>query len=93
MFKTWAVTICLAALLPAAARAGDVPDWLAVHGQAERHPPTMTAYALRDGEDTILVDPLVAGETDPLLTEFDEIGAQSPTARRGRVNGCRRRAI
>ncbi len=33
----------------------------------------MTAYALRDGEDTILVDPLAAGETDPLLTELDEI--------------------
>ena len=30
-------------------------------------PPTMTAYALRDGEGTILVDPLVAGETEPLL--------------------------
>jgi hypothetical protein len=27
----------------------------------------MTAYALRDGEDTILVDPLVAAETEPLL--------------------------
>src|SRR2546422_818533 len=36
-------------------------------------PPTMTAYALRDGEDTILVDPLVAGETEPLLTSLDEI--------------------
>src|SRR5438132_2072719 len=36
-------------------------------------PPTMTAYALRDGEDTILVDPLVAGETEPLLETLDEI--------------------
>jgi hypothetical protein len=36
-------------------------------------PPTMTAYALRDGEDTILVDPLVAGETEPLLAALDEI--------------------
>ncbi len=35
-------------------------------------PPTMTAYALRDGEDTILVDPLVAGETEPLAA-LDEI--------------------
>ena len=26
-------------------------------------PPTMTAYALRDGEDTILIDPIVAGGT------------------------------
>jgi glyoxylase-like metal-dependent hydrolase (beta-lactamase superfamily II) len=33
----------------------------------------MTAYALRDGEDTILVDPLVAGETEPLLAALDEI--------------------
>src|SRR5207253_10484173 len=36
-------------------------------------PPTMTAYALRDGEDTILVDPLVAGETEPFLAALDEI--------------------
>src|SRR6266511_1524061 len=36
-------------------------------------PPTMTAYVLRDGEDTILVDPLVAGETEPLLTALDGI--------------------
>jgi hypothetical protein len=36
-------------------------------------PPTMTAYALREGEDTILVDPLVAGETGPLLTALDEV--------------------
>ncbi len=36
-------------------------------------PPTMTAYALRDGEDTILVDPLVAGETEPLLAALDQI--------------------
>jgi glyoxylase-like metal-dependent hydrolase (beta-lactamase superfamily II) len=33
----------------------------------------MTAYALRDGEDTILVDPLVTGETEPLLAALDEI--------------------
>ena len=36
-------------------------------------PPTMTAYALRDGEDTILVDPLGAGETEPLLEALDQI--------------------
>ena len=36
-------------------------------------PPTMTGYALRDGEDTILVDPLVAGETEALLAALDEI--------------------
>jgi hypothetical protein len=36
-------------------------------------PPTITAYALRDGENTILVDPLVAGETEPLLAALDEI--------------------
>jgi len=36
-------------------------------------PPTMTAYVLRDGEDTILVDPLVAGDTEPLLSALDEI--------------------
>ncbi len=36
-------------------------------------PPTMTAYVLRDGEDTILVDPLVAGDTAPLLAALDEI--------------------
>src|SRR2546428_5144124 len=36
-------------------------------------PPTMTAYALRDGEDTILVDPLVAGETEALPAALDEI--------------------
>ena len=33
----------------------------------------MTAYVLRDGEDTILVDPLVAGETEALLAALDEI--------------------
>jgi hypothetical protein len=33
----------------------------------------LDAYALRDGEDTILVDPLVAGETEPLLAALDEI--------------------
>jgi DNA-binding MarR family transcriptional regulator len=36
-------------------------------------PATMTAYALRDGEDTILVDPLVVGETEPLPEALDEI--------------------
>ena len=36
-------------------------------------PPTMTAYVLRDSEDTILVDPLGAGETEPLLAALDEI--------------------
>lgn len=36
-------------------------------------PPTMTAYALRDGADTILVDPLVRGETERLLVALDEI--------------------
>jgi len=36
-------------------------------------PPTMTGYVLRDGEDTILVDPLVAGDTEPLLSALDEI--------------------
>lgn len=36
-------------------------------------PPTMTAYALRDGEDTILIDPLVSGETEPLLAALDQI--------------------
>jgi hypothetical protein len=33
----------------------------------------MTGYVLRDGEDTILVDPLVAGETEPLLAALDDI--------------------
>lgn len=36
-------------------------------------PPTMTAYVLRDGEDTILVDPLVDGGAEPLLAALDEI--------------------
>lgn len=36
-------------------------------------PPTMTAYVVRDGEDTILIDPLVAGETGPLPAALDEI--------------------
>jgi len=36
-------------------------------------PPTMSAYALRDGEDTILIDPLVTGETEPLLAALDGI--------------------
>jgi hypothetical protein len=36
-------------------------------------PPTMTAYALHDGEDTILVDPLARPEGDPLLAALDEI--------------------
>jgi hypothetical protein len=41
-------------------------------------PPTMTAYALRDGEDSILIDPLVAGEAEPFLAALYEIA-------RGRV--------
>jgi glyoxylase-like metal-dependent hydrolase (beta-lactamase superfamily II) len=36
-------------------------------------PPTMTSYALRDGEDTILIDPLVADQPEPLLPALDEI--------------------
>jgi glyoxylase-like metal-dependent hydrolase (beta-lactamase superfamily II) len=36
-------------------------------------PPTMTAYALRDGEDTVLVDPLADAEDEPLLAALDEI--------------------
>jgi hypothetical protein len=36
-------------------------------------PPTMTAYVLRDGEDTILVDPLADRESEPLLAALDEI--------------------
>lgn len=36
-------------------------------------PPTMSAYALRDREDTILVDPLVARESEPLLAALDGI--------------------
>ena len=36
-------------------------------------PPTMTGYVLHDGENTILVDPLVAGETEPLLAALDEL--------------------
>jgi hypothetical protein len=61
----------------------------------------MTAYALRDGEDTILVDPLVAGETEPLLAALDEIvrgrlrsaaAASAPPARPGAaVRACRNR--
>jgi len=35
----------------------------------------MTAYVLRDGEDTILVDPLVRAESAPLLAALDEIVA------------------
>jgi glyoxylase-like metal-dependent hydrolase (beta-lactamase superfamily II) len=42
-------------------------------GTRNGSPPTMTAYALRDGENTILVDPLVVGETEPLLAALDEI--------------------
>ena len=34
-------------------------------------PPTMTAYALRDGGDTIMIDPLVVGEPEPLLAALD----------------------
>jgi glyoxylase-like metal-dependent hydrolase (beta-lactamase superfamily II) len=33
----------------------------------------MTGYVLREGEDTILVDPLVAGGTEPLLAALDDI--------------------
>jgi hypothetical protein len=33
----------------------------------------MAANAPRDGGDTILVDPPVAGETEPLLAALDEI--------------------
>jgi hypothetical protein len=36
-------------------------------------PPTMTAYALRDGEDTILVDPLTRPETEAVSAALDEI--------------------
>jgi len=36
-------------------------------------PPTMTAYAVRDGENTILVDPFVRGQTETLLAALDEI--------------------
>src|SRR5207249_9499261 len=36
-------------------------------------PPTMTAYALHDGEDTILIDPLVGGESEALPAALDEI--------------------
>jgi hypothetical protein len=36
-------------------------------------PPTMTAYVLRDGGDTIVVDPLVVGENEPLLAALDDI--------------------
>jgi hypothetical protein len=35
----------------------------------------MTAYALRDGEDTILVDPLASAENEPLLSALDEIAS------------------
>jgi hypothetical protein len=35
-------------------------------------PPTMTAYVLREGEDTILIDPLVTGKSEPLAA-LDEI--------------------
>lgn len=36
-------------------------------------PPTMTAYVLGDGENTILIDPLMRGETDSLLAALDEV--------------------
>jgi glyoxylase-like metal-dependent hydrolase (beta-lactamase superfamily II) len=36
-------------------------------------PPTMTAYALRDGEDTILIDPLARADDEQLLTALDRI--------------------
>jgi hypothetical protein len=35
-------------------------------------PPTMSAYVLREGEDTILIDPLVTGTSEPLAA-LDEI--------------------
>jgi hypothetical protein len=35
-------------------------------------PPTMTTYALCDGEDTILVDPLARAESAPLLAALHE---------------------
>src|SRR5471032_3402704 len=38
-------------------------------------PPNMTGYVLRDGENTILVDPLVRGEAKALLAALDEIVA------------------
>ena len=34
-------------------------------------PPTMTAHALRDRQDAILVDPLVRAEGEPLLAALD----------------------
>jgi glyoxylase-like metal-dependent hydrolase (beta-lactamase superfamily II) len=36
-------------------------------------PPTMTAYALREGDDTIMVDPLARSENEALLATLDEI--------------------
>jgi len=36
-------------------------------------PPTMTAYALREGENTILVDPIVARATESLLSALDAV--------------------
>jgi hypothetical protein len=36
-------------------------------------PPTMSSYVVRDGENTILVDPLVARDREPLLAALDEI--------------------
>lgn len=36
-------------------------------------PPTATAYVLRDGDDTIVVDPLVCVGSDPLLVALDDI--------------------
>jgi hypothetical protein len=36
-------------------------------------PPTMTGYLLRDGGDTILVDPFARAESEPLLAALDEI--------------------
>ena len=36
-------------------------------------PPTLTSYVLHEGEDTVLVDPLVAGESEALLTALDEV--------------------
>jgi glyoxylase-like metal-dependent hydrolase (beta-lactamase superfamily II) len=36
-------------------------------------PPTMTAYVLRDGEDTILVDPVARAGSEALLAALDEV--------------------
>jgi glyoxylase-like metal-dependent hydrolase (beta-lactamase superfamily II) len=36
-------------------------------------PPTMTGYVVRDGVDTIVIDPPIRGEVEPLLLKLDEI--------------------